>query len=67
MDSTPVARPSGSPGPGTSEDLLQQTFVQFQNELYGTLYYLVGNAEDARDALQETEAKVQTVLDAWKR
>jgi RNA polymerase sigma-70 factor, ECF subfamily len=57
MDSSPVARPSGSSGSGPGDDLLQQTFLQLQDELYGTLYYLVGNAEDARDALQETFIK----------
>jgi RNA polymerase sigma-70 factor (ECF subfamily) len=36
---------------------LEETFVRFQAELLGTLYYLVGNMEDARDALQETFVK----------
>jgi RNA polymerase sigma-70 factor (ECF subfamily) len=36
---------------------LEETFTRFQAELLGTLYYLVGNAEDARDALQETFVK----------
>ena len=36
---------------------LEEAFVQHQAELLGTLYYLVGNLEDARDALQEAFIK----------
>ena len=36
---------------------LENAFAQHQSELLGTLYYLVGNIEDARDALQETFLK----------
>jgi len=36
---------------------LQREFAQCQDELLGMLYYLVGNMEDARDALQETFVK----------
>jgi len=36
---------------------LETAFSQGQDELLGTLYYLVGNLEDARDALQETFLK----------
>ena len=32
-------------------------FMSCQDELLGTLYYLTGNLEDARDALQETFIK----------
>jgi RNA polymerase sigma factor (sigma-70 family) len=32
---------------------LEEVFAHCQDELLGTLYYLLGNAEDARDALQE--------------
>ena len=32
-------------------------FARHQDELLGTLFYLVGNLEDARDALQETFIK----------
>jgi len=38
-------------------DLLEEAFAQHQDELLGTLFYLVGNAEDARDALQEAFLK----------
>jgi len=34
-------------------ELLEDAFSRYQGELLGTLYYLVGNVEDARDALQE--------------
>lgn len=37
--------------------LLEAAFAQHQSELLGTLYYLVGNLEDARDALQEAFIK----------
>jgi RNA polymerase sigma factor (sigma-70 family) len=37
--------------------LLEAAFEQHQSELLGTLYYLVGNLEDARDALQEAFIK----------
>ena len=36
---------------------LENAFAQHRSELLGTLYYLVGNLEDANDALQETFIK----------
>ncbi|MEO1615220.1 MAG: RNA polymerase sigma factor [Planctomycetota bacterium] len=36
---------------------LEGCFDEFQDELLGTLYYVVGNLEDARDALQEAFLK----------
>ncbi len=36
---------------------LEEAFALYQDELLGTLYYLVGNIEDARDALQEAFIK----------
>src|SRR5688572_24573913 len=53
---------------------LEGAFAQYQSELLGTLFYLVGNLEDARDALQEAfikcwrhQAEVSEVqnLKAW--
>jgi RNA polymerase sigma factor (sigma-70 family) len=38
-------------------ELLEEAFARHQGELLGTLYYLVGNLEDARDALQEAFIK----------
>lgn len=40
---------------------LAEAFARWQGELLGTLYYLVGNVEDARDALQEA------FLKAWRQ
>ena len=40
--------------------LLEDAFARYQPELLGTLYYLVGNLEDARDALQDA------FLKCWK-
>src|SRR5262245_47002548 len=37
--------------------VLEEAFAQYQSELLGTLYYLVGDLEDARDALQEAFIK----------
>ena len=36
---------------------LEEALSRYQDELLGMLYYLVGNAEDARDTLQETFVK----------
>ena len=36
---------------------LEDAFLRHQEELLGLLYYLVGNIEDARDALQDTFIK----------
>ncbi|MEZ6089600.1 MAG: RNA polymerase sigma factor [Pirellulaceae bacterium] len=40
-----------------SASLLETLFRDAHRELLGTLFYLVGNLEDARDALQETFLK----------
>jgi RNA polymerase sigma-70 factor (ECF subfamily) len=40
---------------------LRDTFVQYQDELLGTLFHLLGNADDARDAFQEA------FLKCWSR
>src|SRR4051794_12652240 len=37
--------------------LLEEAFAKHQSEILGTLYYLVGNLEDAREALQEAFIK----------
>jgi RNA polymerase sigma-70 factor (ECF subfamily) len=36
---------------------LEAAFAEFRGELLGTLHYLVGNREDAQDALQEAFVK----------
>ena len=57
-----------SPSPTTAEvdgapgaERLEELFAGHQAELLGTLFCLVGNVEDARDALQETFVK------CWRR
>ena len=50
-------RALGWNGNGPPMDSLEDAFARWQDELLGTLFYLVGNREDARDALQETFVK----------
>jgi RNA polymerase sigma-70 factor (ECF subfamily) len=54
--STPDAEVDARP----AADVLADAFARYQDELVGTLYYVVGNVEDARDALQEC------FLKCWK-
>ncbi len=42
-------------------ELLEGAFSRYQSELLGMLFYVVGNHEDARDALQEAFVK------CWRR
>jgi RNA polymerase sigma-70 factor (ECF subfamily) len=56
MKAAPATPPAAPPAEGSS-DPLERFFARHQAELLGTLYYLVGNLEDARDALQETFVK----------
>jgi RNA polymerase sigma-70 factor (ECF subfamily) len=43
--------------PDLAASAIETAFIEFQAELLGTLFYLVGNREDARDALQESFVK----------
>ena len=52
--STPEAAATGV---RTSGDPLEHAFALYQDELLGTLFYLVGNVDDARDALQDAFIK----------
>jgi RNA polymerase sigma-70 factor (ECF subfamily) len=45
------------PPPAAVTPALEDAFRQYQSELLGTLFYLVGNLEDARDAVQEAFIK----------
>src|SRR6266403_2940786 len=45
------------PASARGAGLLEEAFARHQGELLGTLFYLVGNLEDARDALQEAFIK----------
>jgi len=44
-----------------SEELLEEAFLRYQNDLLGMLYYLLGNVDDARDVFQEAFVK------CWRR
>ena len=57
MNRTEAASKSTIVDEGYGADALEDAFARYQSELLGTLYYLVGNVEDARDALQETFIK----------
>ena len=46
-----------SPAKGAEYRRLEAFFDSCPDEILGTLYYVVGNLEDARDALQETFLK----------
>ncbi len=54
---THSARTEHSPDPASATGRLEEAFARHRNELLGTLFYLVGNREDAQDALQETFVK----------
>ncbi len=55
METTPqTSDPQDSAGSGQR---LETLFDDAHGEILGTLFYLVGNMEDARDALQETFLK----------
>ena len=56
-DAATVPQPPGWHDDGPTMDSLEDAFARWQDELLGTLYYLVGNREDAHDALQETFVK----------
>jgi RNA polymerase sigma-70 factor (ECF subfamily) len=56
LPSTPDADACARP----PADVLADAFARYQDELVGTLFYVVGNVEDARDALQEC------FLKCWK-
>ncbi len=51
-------QPSGKPlGDRQLGKLLEEAFLQLQDQLLGTLYFMVGNRDDAQDALQEAFVK----------
>jgi RNA polymerase sigma factor (sigma-70 family) len=55
-----VARKSELRQQSAESGLLEDAFAQYQSELLGTLFYIVGNFDDARDALQDA------FLKCWK-
>lgn len=52
-----MARNADATETASASQALEDVFARHQNELLGTLYYLVGNIEDARDALQDAFIK----------
>jgi RNA polymerase sigma factor (sigma-70 family) len=61
MNRLPTVRPDADNESRQVARRLEEAFSRYQDELLGMLYYVVGNAEDARDALQDTFIK------CWKR
>jgi RNA polymerase sigma factor (sigma-70 family) len=57
MNRLPTARLDAENESRSLAQRLEEAFSRYQGELLGMLYYVVGNAEDARDALQETFVK----------
>lgn len=57
MNVARTVRPSPEADERPATGQLEEAFARWQSELLGTLYYLLGNIEDARDALQETFIK----------
>ena len=57
MKVTSSPRKSDAAGDWQSAGALEEAFARFQSELLGTLFYLVGNLDDAHDAVQETFIK----------
>ena len=57
MEDTLATRHNRDAEPNGPEERLEAAFASYQGELLGMLYCLVGNLEDARDALQETFVK----------
>ena len=47
----------GAEGPPGASESLEGVFARWEDELLGTLYYLLGNLDDAKEALQETFVK----------
>jgi RNA polymerase sigma-70 factor (ECF subfamily) len=61
---TPKARTRPPAAPGTSAEELVCAFNEVRVELVNTLYYFLGNFEDAQDAAQETFLKCWRGIDS---
>ena len=61
MNRPRATRHAADAPPSEALQRLEEVFAHCQDELLGLLYYLLGNAEDARDALQDTFIK------CWRR
>ncbi len=53
MNRLPNTPPTPEAAESDVQSVLEDAFGRYQDELLGTLYYLVGNREDAQDAYQE--------------
>ena len=53
MNRRPLPHDTPETAHGDVQAVLEEAFARYQDELLGTLYYLVGNREDAQDAYQE--------------
>jgi RNA polymerase sigma-70 factor (ECF subfamily) len=60
MSFSPVTRLAAENEPPQAAKWLEEAFSRHQDELLGMLYHLLGNAEDARDALQNA------FINCWK-
>jgi RNA polymerase sigma factor (sigma-70 family) len=57
MNRLPTTRPDADNESRQVAKRLEEAFSRYQAELLGMLYYVVGNVEDARDALQDAFIK----------
>ena len=57
MKIEPLARQAEAADDRHDAGTLEDAFARYQDELLGTLFYMLGNREDARDAVQETFIK----------
>jgi RNA polymerase sigma-70 factor (ECF subfamily) len=57
MKVTSLAPQAEAVGGRQAAGSLEEAFARYQDELLGTLFHLLGNVEDARDAVQETFIK----------
>jgi RNA polymerase sigma-70 factor (ECF subfamily) len=57
MSQSRATRQPADAEPHPAAERLEEVFARCQDELLGTLYFLLGNAEDARDAIQEAFVK----------
>jgi RNA polymerase sigma factor (sigma-70 family) len=61
MTSSPTNQAAEADPASADAERLEELFLRCQDELLGMLYYFLGSAEDARDALQEAFIK------CWRR
>jgi len=57
MKVTSIAPQAEAVGGRQPAGSIEEVFARYQDELVGTMFHLLGNVEDARDAVQETFIK----------